>query len=65
MLVIIEIKLNSSFPKAQFIIHGFRQPSQLNRNRGGGGVMTFGQEDIPSNLLNKHTFPYDIEGIFI
>ena len=33
--------------------------------RGGGGVMVYVSKDITSKQLYKHSFPYDIEGIFI
>ena len=32
---------------------------------GGGGVLIYVREDIPSKLLNKYAFPNDIEGLFI
>ena len=47
------------------MIDGFRQPYRLDRNKHGGGVMTFVSEDIPSKLVSKHTLPDDIEGMFI
>ena len=37
VLVIIETKLDESFPTSQFLIEGFSQPFRLDRNRYGGG----------------------------
>ena len=31
----------------------------------GGGVLIFAREDIPSRKLSKHTFPTDIEALYI
>ena len=65
VLVITETKIDSTFPIGQFAIKGFSQPYRLDRNRNGGGILFYIREDIPSKELNKHTFPDDIEGIFI
>ena len=65
ILTIQETKLDSSFPSGQFLIDGYSEPYRLDRNRNGGGVMIYAREDIPSKLLNKHTFTEAIEGLFI
>ena len=65
ILVITETKIDSSFPIGQFVIKGFSQPYRLDRNRNGGGILIYVREDIPSKELKRHTFPNDIEGIFI
>ena len=57
-------KLESSFPSGQFLIDGYSEPYRLDRNRNGGGVMIYVREDIPSKLLNKHTFTEAVEGLF-
>ena len=45
---------------------GFSNPYRLDKNRNGGGILIYVREYIPSNkLLNKHSFPEDIEGIFL
>ena len=64
ILVMIETKLDSSFPDLQLIINGFRQPYGLDRNKHGGCVMIFVSEDIPCKLVSKHILPDDIEGMF-
>ena len=65
ILTIQETKLDASFPSGQFFIDGYSEPYRLDRNRNGGGVMIYVREDIPSKLLNKHTFTKAIEGLFI
>ena len=39
ILVLVETKLDDSFPDKQFYIEGFRKPYRLDRNCHGGGVM--------------------------
>ena len=65
ILVLTETKLDDTFPAAQFLVNGFLEPYRLDRNRNGGGVMICIREDIPSKGLDKHVFPYDIEGLFV
>ena len=65
ILVITETKLDSSFPKSQFLIEGYSEPYRQDRNRQGGGVLIYVREDIPSKILTRHCFPEDIEGIYI
>ena len=65
ILTIQETKLDASFPPGQFLIDGYTEPYRLDRNRNGGGVMVYVREDIPSKLLNKHTFTEDVEGLFV
>ena len=65
ILVLTETKLDDTFPTAQFLVNGFSEPYRLDRNRKGGGVMVYIREDIPSKLLDKHVFPYDMEGLFV
>ena len=40
ILVLIEVKIDKTFPTAQFLVNGFSEPYRLDRNRNGGGVMT-------------------------
>ena len=65
ILVLTESKLDDGFPSAQFLIEGFSPPYRHDRNRYGGGILIYIREDIPSKKLTKHTFPSDIEGLFI
>lgn len=57
ILVLTETHLDSSFPTEQFLLDGFKIPYRQDRNKNGGGIMIYIREDIPSKVLNKHTFP--------
>ena len=55
IFVVSETKLDSSFPNAQFHIHGFREPFRKDRsNRGnhGGGLIVYTRNDIPCKLIS-------------
>ena len=65
VLVIIETKLDNSFPTSQFLVKGFAEPFRLERNRNEGGVMINIRDNILSRLLLKHVFPVEFEGLFI
>ena len=58
ILVLIEIKIDNTFPTVQFLVNGFSEPYRLDRNRNGGGVMT----KIPNKWLNMF-FTYDMKGL--
>ena len=60
ILVLIEAKIDNTFPTAQFLVNGFSEPYRLNRNRNGGRLMI----QIPSKQL-KMFFPFDMEGLFV
>ena len=63
ILLISETKLDSSFPKSNFEIEGFKDPYRLDRNCYGGGVMVFIRNDMPSKEIGT-SLPGNIEGIF-
>ena len=65
ILIVTEIKLNSTFPTSQFMIDGYSEPYRFNRNKNGAGVLIYNREDIPSNLLAEPKLLHDIEGIFV
>ena len=65
IFVITETKLDASFETTEFMINGFCQPYRLDRNGNGGGILIYIREDIPTKLLNLHTFLFDVEGIFV
>ena len=65
ILIIIESKLEHSFPTEQFFIEGFAKPYRLDRNIHGGGIMVYIREDIASKEQKLHANISDIEGIFI
>ena len=41
ILMISEIKLDNSFPVAQFYIEGFRTPFELDRSKHDGGILLY------------------------
>ena len=53
------------FPKVQFLVDGFSQPYRYDRNRNGGGIIIYIRDNIPSKLLEKHTFDDHMEGLFV
>ena len=65
ILVVTETKLDHTFPEKQFLIPGYKKPFRADRNKDGGGVMVFVREDIPCDILLKHSIPVNIEAIFI
>ena len=50
---------------SSFLIDGFSSPFRLDRNQKGSGILIYVRRDIPSKLLTKHSFPNDIEGLFV
>ena len=60
--MICETKLDSSFPRAQFHIHGFGEPYRFDRNGKGGGILLYIRDDIPSKLIESKM---TIEGLFV
>ena len=44
IFLISEIKLDDSFPSAQFLINGFGAPYRFDRNSKGGGVLFYIRE---------------------
>ena len=51
ILLISETKIDGSFPKSQFIIHGYSEPYRLDRTAFGGGLLLYVRNDIPSKEL--------------
>ena len=65
ILVIVETKLDQTFPENQFRINGFKKPYRRDRTANGGGIMIFVREDIPSLEKENHTLPHNVEAIFV
>ena len=63
-LMISEIKLDDSFPEAQFYIEGFRTPFRLDRNKHSGGILLYVRNNIDAILLIDHVFSNDVEAFF-
>ena len=63
ILLLSETKIDDSFPKSQFLMHGFSEPFRLDRTSNGGGLLLFVRNDIPAKpqqLISK-----DIECIIL
>ena len=52
-----ETKIDSSFPKGQFLIKGFCKPFSIDRNIHGGGILFYVREDILVKLLSVEPLP--------
>ena len=65
VMIIVESKLDDSFPTSQFLIDGHGIPFRRDRNKFGGGILIYVREDIPCKLLDRHQLPDDIEGLFV
>ena len=63
VLLVLETKIDDSFPNGNFLIDGFSTLYRLDRNSNGGGLMLFVREDIPSNLIEAEAKP--IEGFYV
>ena len=65
ILLVTETKLDSSFPSAQFHMHGYTTPYCLDRNANGGGLLLYVREDIPSKKIDNVDFDTGLEAMFI
>ena len=65
IMIIVETKLDDSYPTSQFSINGYSRPFRLDRDKRGGGILLYIREDIPCKILESHYLPSDIEGIFV
>ena len=50
-ILLLETKLDDSFPSAQFMLKGYGIPYRLDRNSIGGGLLLYVHEGIPSKFL--------------
>ena len=62
IFLISETKIDSSFPDAQFSHGGYSKPHRKDRILGGGGgLLLYVNDNIPSRQLTEHVIPDDIE----
>ena len=61
IFLISETKIDTSFPDEQFCCEGYSIPHRKDRILGGGCLLMYVNENIPSRLLNEHNAPTDIE----
>ena len=64
ILMVLETKLGSSFPQAQFRIEGYAPPFRYDRNSHGGGILLFIREDIPTKIISITPLK-DFKGILV
>ena len=64
ILLIVETKLDDSFPMNQFRIDGV-QLYRLDRCSHGGGIFLYIRDNIPAKGLKQYKLPTDIEAIII
>ena len=64
ILTVLETKLDSSFPQAQFRIEGYAPPFRCDRNSHDGGILFFIKEDISTKIISITPLK-DSEGIFV
>ena len=53
ILSVAKIKLDSSFPNAQFSLHGFHEPLRLNVNYQSGRLLVDIKTSLPSKILRN------------
>ena len=49
--MVLESKLDGSFPQGQFKFSNFSKTFRLDRNSNGGSIVLFVREDIPAKLI--------------
>ena len=54
ILAVAQVKLDSSFPSAQFLVHGYKTSYRKDGNKHGGGLLVYVKEDIPCCQLTNH-----------
>ena len=59
ILMMLESKLDDSFPDSQFLIKGFCKPFRLDRNANGGGIMLFNRSDVPAKVISTDKSPFE------
>ena len=62
-MVILETKLDESFPTSQFLIDGFKKPFRCDRNSNGGGILVYVRDKVPANEIKQVNVTNTIECI--
>ena len=55
------IKIDESFPTAQFILHGYHKPYGLDITDKKGELLVCFKSHLPSRLLSIHNTAHDIQ----
>ena len=61
ILILAEIKLDSSCPTAQFLIPSFHHPFRLDTNRRSGGLLVYVKGSISAGVLTSFKTPADTQ----
>ena len=61
VLSIVETKLDSSLPNAQFLLPVFQEPLRLNINHRSCGLLVYIEASLPSKILSKFKLPIDTQ----
>jgi len=61
IICLAETKLDSSFPKSNFLISGYSTPYRIDINSKSGGLLVYIKDNIPSKLLNDITIPIGLQ----
>ena len=64
ILVVIESKLDDTFPDSQFHIPGYKVHFRKDRNKLVRGIIVFVRDDIPCKKIDVRT-PEGIEALFL
>ena len=59
ILIVAETKVDSPFPKAQFLIRGFHNLFRLDTNRRSGGSLGYVKGSIPGRVLTSFSTSAD------
>ena len=65
VLLLSGIKLDGSFPTAQFPVNGFSKPCRLDNCLNGGGILLYVRDEIPSRLLTDYKIKDNLESFFV
>ena len=57
ILMVLEMKLENSFPVSQFLIEDYSLPFRLDRDNNGVNIMIFVREDIACKFLSVQNHP--------
>ena len=60
--MMLETKLDESFPPGQFLLGGYSVPFRFDRNGNGRGILRYIREDKPCKFLSMNK---NIEGFFV
>ena len=64
IILIVETKLDASFPTNQFHIEGYQQ-FRADRNSNGGGLLLYVNSNIPAKQIEANVILFDVETINI